>query len=94
MAVAVAGAGSIGRLRINRMHVVGLGAQKNIIFQFYMLDRPPIHTAKHETSLDQAILNLDTIINQGDLEIDMSRYTGFSSRYSGPDKYFLSLCAL
>jgi len=85
MASALAGGAGIGRLRINRIHVVGLGAQKTVFFQFYLLDRPPHPTAKHETSLDQAMLNLETIINQGDFQIDMSAYTGFSSRYTGTD---------
>ena len=79
--MAIANAGEVSRLRVNRMHVVGLGSDSAITIQFYLLDRPPHKTQKHENSLDEAVQNLEHLIDLGDLQIDMSRFIGVSSRF-------------
>ena len=86
MGFALASSASIGRLRINRMHMVGLGSQSTIFFQFYLLDRPPHKTAQKEPSLDEALEQLKLVINQGDVQIDMARFIGVTSKFSGTNE--------
>jgi len=79
-AAAIADAADIGRLRINRLRIIGLGQQVNLTVQFYMLDRLRIaHDFEH--GLDHATDNFVAALNAGKMHIDMSNFIGYDAQY-------------
>jgi len=71
-------------LRVNRVNVVGLGSTiGHVHVQFYILDRPNHPTADHEHSIDTAVFNLATKINQGKVLLDLGALLGVTARFIG-----------